>query len=129
MGNIAPGMGTVKVEPSKPVRGDRNVTFKVTFTAAGRMVTNETTGDPPIFTDRAGIQIQFPFAIAHEDIKSVTGGGVAFTSGAGDDTEDDVAIDGTSNVNITIPHLLKGQTIVLTTNPIDIGADVSDVSG
>ena len=130
VGNIAPGMGTVKVEPSKPVIGDRNVTFKVTFTAAGRMVTdsadpvnldsptpNDSSDD--ILTDRADIQISFPFGIVVDDIKSVTGGGVVMA------THVDA---GTSpNVDIMIPHLTKGQTIILTTNPIDIPADSEDI--
>ena len=113
VGNIAPGMGTVKVTPASPIEGDRNVTFTITFTAAGRMVTTETTGATPIFTDRAGIQIEFPRAIALADIKSVTGGGVQAANYAIDGTD-------TDSLNIEIPHLNKGQTIVITTNPIDL---------
>ena len=118
VGNIAPAMGTVAITPSKPVRDDKNVEFKVTFTAAGRMVT-DTLDDLTRYSDRAGIQIQFPVEIARTNIKSVTGGGVAFKSGATVGADDDVTVVD-NNVSITISHLSKGQTIVLTTNPIDI---------
>ena len=117
VGNIAPGMGMVAITPASPIEGDRNVEFKITFTAAGRMVTNQTAGaDTPddttddVYSDRAGIRIVFPFVIAASTIKSVTGGGVQPTN---------YSVT-TPNLDITIPHLNKGQTIVITTNLVDL---------
>ena len=119
VGNVAPGMGTVAITPGAPIEGDRNVEFTITFTAAGRMVTDSfDSNDPPTpddatddtFTDRAGIRIAFPFAIDAADIKSVTGGGVQAANYS-------VA---TPNLDIVIPHLNKGQKIVIMTNPIDL---------
>ena len=119
VGNVAPGMGTVAITPSAPIEGDRNVEFTITFTAAGRMITDSFDGNDPAtpddptddtFTDRAGIRIAFPFAIAAEDIKSVTGGGVQTANYS----------VSTPNLDIVIPHLNKGQKIVIMTNPIDL---------
>ena len=127
VGNIMGGMGTVTITPSNPVEGDRNVEFTITFKAAGRMITNETTGDSPIFTDRAGIRIAFPFPITPGDIKSITGGGVAFTPGATDNADDDVNLGTSPNVDITIPHLNKDQTIVIMTNPLDLTDTITEL--
>ena len=124
VGNVAPGMGTVAITPGAPIEGDRNVEFTITFTAAGRMITDSFDGnDPPTpddatddtFTDRAGIRIAFPFAIDAADIKSVTGGGVQAAN---------YSVT-TPNLDIVIPHLNKGQKIVIMTNPIDLTTTIT----
>ena len=68
VGNVVSGMGTVEIKPDSPVIADTAVEFTITFTAAGRMVTNVdgTMDNNMPGEERAGIQIVFPFNITKD---------------------------------------------------------------
>ena len=105
VGNVVSGKGTVAIDPVNPVVGDTGVVFTITYTAAGRMVTDK--------EGQAGIRITFPFALEdNSQIASVTGGGAKLVADA-DGTDD-------ANIDITISRLNEGGKVVLKTKMLDI---------
>ncbi len=110
VGNVASGKGTVEITPANPVIGDTDVVFTVTYTAAGRMVTDD--------EGQAGLRITFPFNLANDQIASVSGGGAKL-----------VADDATNaTVDITIARLNSGGKVVLKTKMIDIPSTAAAIA-
>ena len=113
VGNVVSGKGTVAIEPANPVIGDTGVVFTITYTAAGRMVTDK--------DGQAGLRITFPFDLMdNSQIASVTGGGAKLV--ADTDTTDDPSID------IVISRLSSGGKVVLKTKMLDIPAGATAIA-
>ena len=96
VGNVGSATGKVSIVPDKPVTGDSGVKFEITYTAAGLMVSD---GDRS-----AGIRIQFPFNIDHNQI-SVKSGSATIV--------EKTTTDG--NIDVSISRLTEGSSIVLET--------------